>query len=71
MMDERQISEAVEHAERALAGGDFSSWRTVMMTVFEARPSDEQWARVVRRFRSPRPEGREHGRPDSRADGRA
>ena len=68
-MDERQISEAVERAERALAGGDFSSWRTVMMTVFEARPRDEQWARVVRRFRPPRREGREHGRPDGRADG--
>ena len=66
-MDEQQLTEAVERAERVLAGGDFSSWRTVMTPVFEAHPSDEQWARVVRRVRSPRREWREHDRPEGRA----
>ena len=73
MMNERQFTETVERAERALAEGDFHIWRDAM-DVIAAGASDEQWARAVHWIKSSRrsaPGGlaREEGGPEGPAAG--
>ena len=64
-MDEQRFSELVERAERALAGGDYDTWRNAMITVIGARASDEQWQRALHRVRSSDNDWR-HARPERR-----
>ena len=70
MMDEQQLTAAVERAERALARGDFDAWREAMTAALEARPSEEQWALALERIRPRQLGGRAGGRPEERPQGR-
>ena len=69
-LDEREFSEAVERAERALAEGDLKVWREALeLLAFEG--SEEQWARFLELRAARQRAGRERGRPDGSAEGRA
>ena len=71
-MDEREFREAIEQAERALAGGDYYRWRRAMMTLMSADPSEGQWESALARLRAVQRRaraGRDHGGPNGRPTG--